>query len=223
MKSAVVALTIAATASATTPPASAPWQGTYRISPIDGSKIALPTKEQLEFQDREIGALIHFNIATYIKDDGCNYDPKLVPKRNLFNPKLVDTDQWMDSIEAMGGKYATLVAKHNCGFTTWPTKVQFDLRDGSNMQYNYTIAQSPANEYETDLIKSFSKSAQHYKIGHGFYYSSVVNNYLNVQNSQVRNETLADGQVGITTETYDKVVLAQLGELWNDYGKLTEV
>jgi alpha-L-fucosidase len=91
----------------------------YRISPIDGSKIALPTKEQLDFQDKEIGVLIHFNIATYISIDGCNQVPTLVPNQTLFDPTLINTDQWMDTIADLGAKYATLVAKHNCGFTTW--------------------------------------------------------------------------------------------------------
>ena len=66
------------------------YQPRYRISPIDGSKIALPTREQLDFQDRDIGVLIHFNIATYISIDGCNNVPGLVPNQSICmsNPSL---------------------------------------------------------------------------------------------------------------------------------------
>lgn len=194
------------------------WQGNYRVS-RDGSKIAIPTKEQLAFQDREIGVLIHFNIATYISDDGCNYDPSLVPERSLFDPQLLNTDQWMDTIKELGGHYATLVAKHNCGFTLWPSKVHFATRDGTNMKYNYTVTESPEH---ADVVSKFVKSADNYGIGHGFYYSSVVNNYLNVQKGKVRDD-LAKDQIPISNQTYDQVVLAQLNELWKKYGKLTEV
>ncbi|OQE22293.1 hypothetical protein PENSTE_c010G06341 [Penicillium steckii] len=193
----------------------------YRISPIDGSKIALPTKEQLDFQDKEIGVLIHFEIATYLSIDGCNNVPNLVPDVDLFDPTLINTDAWMDTTIALGAKYATLVAKHNCGFTTWPSKVTFQTRDNETVPYNYTIAQSPV--HGKDVVQSFVESAQKYDIGHGFYYSVVVNNFLNVQNSEVRAGSWAPGQVNVTNSTYDQVVLDQLEELWKNYGSLTEI
>ncbi|KFY38444.1 hypothetical protein V495_06565 [Pseudogymnoascus sp. VKM F-4514 (FW-929)] len=193
----------------------------YRISPIDGSKIALPTAEQLAFQDKEIGVLIHYNIATYLSIDGCNNVPSLVPNQDLFYPTLINTDQWMDTITALGGKYATLTAKHNCGFTTWPSKVEFPTLDNKTIPYNYTIAQSPVND--RDVVGSFVESAQKYDIGHGFYYSVVVNNFLNVQNSEVLNTSLAQGQVSISDSTYDQIVFDQLSELWTQYGNLTEI
>lgn len=195
--------------------------GKWRISPLDGSKIALPTKQQLDFQDREMGVLIHFNMATYIDQDGCNSSPTLVPERSLFDPEQLNTDQWMDAIKSFGGKYATLVAKHNCGFTTWPTKVSFKDLAGETVDYNYTVAQSPVKG--KDIIENFVESTTKYGIGHGFYYSVVVNNYLNVQLAHVRNETAVEGQVGISTEVYNEIVFQQLEELWGKYGNLSEV
>jgi len=193
----------------------------YRISPLDGSIIALPTQEQLDFQDKEFGVLIHFEMGTYLDIDGCNNVPSLVPNLTLFDPALLNADQWMDSITALGAKYATLVAKHNCGFTTWPSQVKFQTRDNTTISYNYTIAQSPvAGE---DVVKSFTNSAKKYGIGHGLYYSTVVNNFLNVQQSEVNATSWAVGQVRISNETYDKIVVAQLTELWTNYGSLTEV
>ncbi|KAJ0120961.1 Alpha-L-fucosidase 1 [Diaporthe amygdali] len=192
----------------------------YRVSPIDGTKIALPTQDQLDFQDREIGMLIHFEVATYISIDGCNGVPGLVPSPSLFDPTLLNTDQWMDSISASGAKYATLVAKHNCGFTTWPSAVSFETRDNTTSRYNYTVADSPVSG--TDVVQQFSESAKKYGLGHGFYYSTVVNNFLNVQNSLV-NATWSPGEIRITNETYDDIVLAQLTELWTNYGTLTEL
>jgi hypothetical protein len=42
----------------------------YRISPLDGSIIAIPTQKQLGFQEKEFGVLIHFEIGTYLDIDG---------------------------------------------------------------------------------------------------------------------------------------------------------
>jgi alpha-L-fucosidase len=195
----------------------------YRISPIDGSIIALPTQEQIDFQDKEFGVLIHFEMGTYLDIDGCNNVPWLVPNLTLFDPALLNTDQWMDTITALGAKYATLVAKHNCGFTTWPSKVTFQTRDNTTIAYNYTIAQSPVSG--DDVVGSFVASAEKYGIGHGFYYSTVVNNFLNVQNSEVNATSWSVGQVRISNDTYDEIVDAQLTELWTNYGTgtVTEV
>lgn len=191
----------------------------YRISPLDGTIIALPTQAQLDFQDREMGMLIHFTIATYIDIDGCNGVPGLIPDPKLFDPTILNTDQWMDSIKSSGARYATLVAKHNCGFTTWPSAITFETRDNTTSPYNYTVADSSVNR--TNVVKMFSDSAEKYGVGHGFYYSTVVNNFLNVQNSLV-NSTWSPGEIQITNETYDDIVIAQLTELWTQYGTLTE-
>ncbi|KAK2595478.1 hypothetical protein QQS21_006818 [Conoideocrella luteorostrata] len=214
---------IAVEAASPLPRTSSPsYKPNYRISPMDGSKIALPTREQLAFQDREIGALIHFDIATWLSIDGCNSDPSLVPNISLFDPTLINTNQWMDSIAALGAKYATMVVKHNCGFASWPSKVTFPTKDGNKkVHYNYTTTDSPV--HEKDIAKSFVDSASAYGIGHGFYYSVVVNNFLNVQQSKVRTGKLSPGQVAITDDTYDQIVLDMLTELWGNYGKLTEI
>lgn len=217
----LLGLLASAHASGNNSPVAQPYKPKYRISPIDGSKIALPTKEQLDFQDKEIGVLIHFNIATYISIDGCNNVPSLVPNRSLFDPTLINTDQWMDSITALGAKYATLVAKHNCGFTIWPSHVTFPTRGGQTVPYNYTVAQSPVRG--EDVVRDFVNSAKRYDVGHGFYYSVVVNNFLNVQDSDVRPHSWAPSQVNITNSTYDQIVFDQLNELWTKYGDLTEV
>eukprot|EP00696_Hemimastix_kukwesjijk_P013511 gnl/Hemi2/2691_TR946_c0_g1_i1.p1 gnl/Hemi2/2691_TR946_c0_g1~~gnl/Hemi2/2691_TR946_c0_g1_i1.p1 ORF type:complete len:464 (-),score=186.79 gnl/Hemi2/2691_TR946_c0_g1_i1:114-1481(-) len=176
-----------------------------------------PTADQLEWSRQEIGMLIHFNMATYIDADGCNSDAKLVPDISLFTPNLLNTDQWAQTMEMLGAKYAVLVAKHNCGFTTWPTAVNFP---DVGFKYNYTIANSPVAGM--DVVGSFIESCRRRSIRTGFYYSVVVNNYLNVQNGVVQNNP-SPTQANITQETYDRVVLAQLTELWQQYGDLDEI
>ena len=74
----------------------------------------------------------------------------------------------MDTISALGAKYATLVAKHNCGFTLWPSVVEFPTRSGQEIYYNYTVAYSPVRG--ENVVQKFVSSAEKYGVGHGFYY-----------------------------------------------------
>ena len=42
-------------------------------------------------------------------------------------------------------------------------------------------------------------------------------------NIKVQNRTLKPGQLNITQETYDYIVIEQLRELWTKYGSLDEI
>ncbi|CAF2613844.1 unnamed protein product [Rotaria sp. Silwood2] len=183
-----------------------------------------PTPDQLAWLEQsDIGFLIHYNMATFIpfEYDGCNRVPSLVPDINLFNPDTVDTDNWAQTFMDVGAKYAILVAKHNCGFTTWPTQVKFQLTTNETILYNYSILYSPISD--TDLVSRFVDSCQQVEIKTGLYYSIIWNNWLNVQGARVRPGPLAPGQIPITQETYESIVLQQLEEIWSNYGPLLEI
>ena len=42
---------------------------------------------------------------------------------SVFNPTQLDTDNWVDSMVALGAKGAVLTAKHDSGHLLWPTSV----------------------------------------------------------------------------------------------------
>jgi alpha-L-fucosidase len=65
--------------------------------------------EQLQWQAQELGVLIHFNIATYIEVDGCS--GQMVPNISLFNPYMLNTDNWVQTMIDFGAQYAVLVGK----------------------------------------------------------------------------------------------------------------
>jgi hypothetical protein len=46
---------------------------------------------------------------------------------------------------------------------------------------------------------------------------------LFVADIKVQNRTLQPGQLNITQQTYDTIVLQQLRELWTRYGSLDEI
>ncbi|HEY6414180.1 MAG TPA: alpha-L-fucosidase [Edaphobacter sp.] len=150
-----------------------------------------PGPAQVQWQDLEIGVIIHFSTNTFLNrewGDG-TADPA------VFNPTHVDTDQWMQAAKAAGAKYAVLVAKHHDGFTLWPSE-----------QTDYTVKKSPWLEGKGDLVRMASDSAHKSGLGFGVYLSPWD-----------RHDPRYPDPAA-----YDKYYLAQLDELAQHYGPLTE-
>lgn len=64
--------------------------------------------EQLKWQAQELGVLIHFNLETF----GSVRDESLaIPNPALFDPYLLNTDNWVQTMVDFGAQDAVLVAK----------------------------------------------------------------------------------------------------------------
>ena len=74
----------------------------------------------------------------------------------------------MQAIASFGGKYATMVVKHVCGFLIWPSKVS-----SGNFTYDYGVPEG------RDLIAQFAESCAGVGVKLGLYYSLTANTYLN--------------------------------------------
>ena len=89
--------------------------------------MAKPTKEQLVWRDLELGVLIHYCMEIYRPElKGDWYKTKRVRTEiapETLDPKKLDPAQWVRSAEAVGAKYAVLVANHCTGFSLWNTAV----------------------------------------------------------------------------------------------------
>eukprot|EP00939_MAST-03C_sp_MAST-3C-sp1_P002314 g2314.t1 len=181
------------------------------------SPLPRPTPDQYVFQSMEIGALISYNMATAAGTQGCGAPNVMPPNASVFNggdlPQdgILNTDQWCEAISSFGGKYATLVAKHLCGFTLWPSQAS-----SGNFTYDYGTT-------SIDVIRQLAESCNAVGVKLGLYYSVNVNAYLNVANGQV--QPYPDEWTGprITQNQYADIVLQQLQELWTSYGPLAEI
>lgn len=163
-------------------------------------------------------ALVHFNMATFSGGQGCHdntWDQARHP--STFAPTQLDTDQWVESMVALGATEAVLTAKHSCGFCLWPTEAKFP--NGS--RYTYSVA-GPGG-IGVDVIQQFTESCKKAGVGHGFYYSVSQNFLLNVDGNKVQNTSLLPGQIKVTAEEYASIALSQVTELWSNYGELTEI
>ncbi|HEY6337235.1 MAG TPA: alpha-L-fucosidase [Candidatus Sulfotelmatobacter sp.] len=115
-----------------------------------------PSPQQVEWQDLEMGAIIHFGPNTFLNQewgDG-SADPA------VFNPTNVDPEQWMRAARAAGIKYVVLVAKHHDGFCLWPSE-----------ETQYGVRSSPWEQGRGDLVRDVANAARKYGLKFGVYLS----------------------------------------------------
>lgn len=115
-----------------------------------------PSPQQVEWQDLEMGAIIHFGPNTFLNQewgDG-TADPK------IFNPTQFDPEQWMRALQAAGIKYVVFVAKHHDGFCLWPTA-----------QTDYSVKSSPWENGKGDVVRRVEQAARKYRLKFGVYLS----------------------------------------------------
>lgn len=175
----------------------------------DSLAMPRPTAQQARWQDMELGMFFHFDIPIY--KPGWNWRSwKDLPTPDVYNPRKLDTDQWMEAAQAMGAKYAVFVAKHCSGFLQW----QSDL-------YPYGVKQSSWMDGKGDVVRDFVDSCRKYKIKPGLYASVTANGYLGVDNPGLINR--GKGGDPAKQEAYVQTCEQMLTELWSRYGDLFEI
>jgi alpha-L-fucosidase len=115
-----------------------------------------PSPQQVQWQDLEIGAIIHFGPNTF--QDREWGDGTANPQ--VFNPSQFDPEQWMRAIKAAGAKYIVMVAKHHDGFCLWPTE-----------QTDYSVKNSPWQGGKGDVVGAVAAAARKYGLKFGVYLS----------------------------------------------------
>jgi alpha-L-fucosidase len=115
-----------------------------------------PSPQQVEWQDLEFGAIVHFGTNTFLDREWG--DGTASPE--VFNPTEFDPEQWMQAIKAAGAKYVVLVAKHHDGFCLWPTA-----------QTDYSVKASPWEKGEGDVVGRVERAARKFGLKFGVYLS----------------------------------------------------
>lgn len=165
---------------------------------------ALPTAEQRIWADAEIGVLIHYDITLFATKPFDYQRKETLPDLQNFNPSRLNTDQWIRAAKEAGAKYAVLVVKHGTGFTLWPSKVN-----------PYHVGNTPWRNGKGDILADFIRSCHKYGVAPGLYYNTNYNTYYGAGYTPFK-DSAARGR-------YNRAVLAQLTELWTQYGKLFEI
>ena len=164
-------------------------------------KLALPSPEQLVWQEMEIGMMIHFGMETY-RDKETDDKPTL-ENLKLFNPTKLDTDQWVRVAESMGAKYIVFVAKHP-SFCLWQTDTT-----------EYSIKNSPWKNGKGDVVAELAASCRKRGMRLGIYvYPGNFYHGAGVGGKTSDPEKQAE---------YTKMYRQQLTELLANYGTMFEI
>jgi alpha-L-fucosidase len=118
--------------------------------------LALPTKNQIAWQDMELGFFVHFGINTFCDQEWGDGTDSLIK----FNPISLDARQWVKLAKEAGFKYFVLTAKHHDGFCLWPTKTT-----------DYSVKSSPWKNGEGDVVLECAKACQEEDMPFGVYIS----------------------------------------------------
>jgi len=169
-------------------------------------RLARPTREQLAFQDMELGVFIHYSIDTYGSMHGAS-------PASMFNPTGLDTEQWVLAAKSMGAKYVVLTARHEQGFCLWPTKTT-----------GYSIKSSPYKDGKGDIVREFVNACRKNDMKPGLYNPPWIDdNWDAHQAGFVQHGSNAGIHKYDDPAIFEKVLkkeTEQLRELMTDYGPL---
>lgn len=171
------------------------------------SVAALERWEAMKF-----GMFIHFGMSTFVGADL----PGGADPSSAYAPDRLDVDQWISIARDAGMKYAVLTTKHVAGHCLWPTR-----------HNDYHVGTSGNT---TDVVAAFLKACERRGVKPGFYYCAWDNH--NRFGSHSPNLTWpappASGSIPTSysppfvTQRYLDFQWAQIDELMDDYGPITE-
>ena len=123
---------------------------------IDMVSRLVPTPQQLEWQQMEFTAFLHFGMNTFTGNEwGHGTDSP-----EIFNPSELDCEQWVKALKDGGFKMALITAKHHDGFCLWQTETT-----------EYSVKNSPWKDGKGDVVRELRDACEKYGMKFGVYLS----------------------------------------------------
>jgi len=128
---------------------------------------------------------------------------------NTFNPRKLDTDQWIRAAKAAGVKIAILTATHETGFALYQSDVN-----------PYCMKALKFQGGQGDLVRDFVNSCRKYGIKPGIYIGIRWNSFYGIHDFKVNgNNAFAKNR----QRHYNRLCEEMVRELCSRYGELAIV
>ncbi len=190
---------------------------------IEKATHVVPTEKQLDWQQNEFIAFIHFGVNTFTaREWGTGKESP-----SIFNPTEFDARQWAKTMKAAGMKMAMITAKHHDGFCLWPSRYT-----------EHSVKNSPWKNGKGDVLKALSEACQEFglKLGiylspadlheierEGGYYGNGSQRTLRTIPSGTEHQTSVSRTFKYQLTDYDTYFMDQLYETLTEYGPIHEV
>jgi alpha-L-fucosidase len=171
----------------------------------DQRELPKPTPPQLAWQEAELGVVFHYDLHVF--DDKHYHQAKnrveAVQDVDIFNPRELDTDQWLKVAKTMGARFAILTASHETGFRLW----QSDANP-------YCLKAVKWGEGKRDIVAEFIASCKKHDIKPAIYLGTRWNSHLGVFDFKVT------GSGPVNQEAYNRMIEKEVEEICTRYGPL---
>lgn len=171
-------------------------------------EIPVPKPNQVKWSEAELGAVFHYDLHVF---DGVRYNQNYnrinpIEDYNIFNPKELNTDQWVKAAKDAGCKFAVLTATHETGFGLWQSDVN-----------PYCLKALKWRDGKGDIIRDFVNSCRKYGLQPGIYVGIRWNSLLGIHNFKVEG----GGEFAHNRQAwYKRLCEKMVKELCTRYGNL---
>ena len=166
-------------------------------------RVYIPNPAQLNYQSNQLGAFVHFGLASFTDGDFME-----TPDASVFDPEQLDAEQWVLAAKSCGARHIVLTAKHHSGFCLWPTETT-----------EYSVKNAPWKNGQGDVVRELADAARKHDMQLGLYISGGDKDFPCTSTPDPRRERKLIGN----RNAYFPVFLTQLRELLTNYGELAVV